>query len=72
MTALRNAAFDHTTPLPPATVEIVPGVAALAVTGDKGLSTGFYALVIPVAADAARPSPVTLRHRTPGGDPFRR
>lgn len=46
MTELRNAAFDTSTPKPPERIDVMPGVAALVITGNQGLRTGFYGLQI--------------------------
>ncbi|WP_262058530.1 hypothetical protein [Streptomyces sp. STR69] len=44
LTQLRGAAFDNRTPKPPERIDIVPGVLALIVTKNQGLSTEHYAL----------------------------
>jgi hypothetical protein len=66
MTQLRKTAFSRGTPKPVERIEVVPGVAALVVTGNKGLDTGYYVLEVA----ATTPEPSDGGHppsRTPGG-----
>jgi hypothetical protein len=50
MTKLREVALARHMPMPEQRIDVVPGVAALVVVGNRGLSLGVYALeVIPPA-----------------------
>ena len=48
LTELHDAALSMRTPTPPQRIEIIPGVAALVLTGRQGLRPGFYVLETPL------------------------